>query len=200
MTPTKIIKAAMVAHETNRAWCEANGDMSQPSWEDAPDWQRESAIAGMKFHLANPNAGDSASHNSWMNQKLVDGWVWGEVKDPEANPPTHPCLVPFEELPLEQQIKDSLFRSVAHSILNIKSTVHSGLPVAGYQKQADQNVTLVNTNKNLEEKILQVLDSLAEMENTDKRWLAIGRTDIEKGFMSVNRSIFKPERVHLSTL
>jgi len=199
MTAILIEQAAKVAHETNRAWCEANGDISQPSWEDAPDWQKESAIAGMEFHMANPDASDSASHDSWSTQKVKDGWVWGEVKDPEAKPPTHPCLVPFEELPIEQQIKDSLFRSVAHSILNIKPTVHSGLPVAGYQEQADQNVILVNANKNLEEEVLQVLDRLAEMPDTDKRWLATGRTDIEKGFMSVNRSIFKPGRVRLPT-
>lgn len=199
MTPILIEQAAKVAHETNRAWCEANGDMSQPSWEDAPDWQKESAIAGMEFHMANPNAGDSASHDSWSAQKAKDGWVWGEVKDPEANPPTHPCLVPFEELPIEQQIKDSLFRSVAHSILNIKPTVHSGLPVAGYQEQDDQNVCLVNANKQMEERTLRILDELKECSDIDQRWLATGRTQIEKGWMSINRAIFKPGRIKLPT-
>ncbi len=38
----------------------------------------------------------------------------------------------------------------------------------------------------------------AQPEGTvDKRWLAIGRTAIEQGFMAVNRSIFKPGRVVL---
>jgi|TARA_B110000908_G_scaffold148714_1_gene181425 hypothetical protein len=108
--------AARVAHEANRAWCEAHGDMSQTSWDDAPDWQKESAIVGVRFHIENPDAGDSASHDSWMKQKIYDGWVYGEEKNPIANPPTHPCIVPFSELPKVQQTKDALFRSIVHAV------------------------------------------------------------------------------------
>lgn len=107
--------AARVAHEVNRAYCQALGDNSQPSWEDAPEWQKESAAMGVAFHLANPDAGPEASHNSWSAQKLNDGWRWGEVKDPEAK--THPCLVAFEALPVAQQAKDYIFRAVVHAIL-----------------------------------------------------------------------------------
>lgn len=109
--------AACVAHEANRAWCEANGDMSQPAWDDAPDWQKASALAGVQFHLENPDAGDSASHDSWMAQKFAEGWVYGEEKNPDASPPTHPCMVPFDQLPKQQQIKDALFRSIIHAVL-----------------------------------------------------------------------------------
>lgn len=113
----KIEAAARVAHEANRAWCVANGDMSQPSWDDAPDWQKASAIQGVKFHMANPDAGDSASHDNWMAQKVIDGWVYGPEKNPDATPPTHPCMVSFEELPDEQQTKDAIFRSIVHAII-----------------------------------------------------------------------------------
>lgn len=108
---------ARVAHETNRAYCATLGDDSQPAWEDAPDWQRESAIKGVLFHLANPGAGPEASHESWLAEKEAGGWVYGEVKDPEADPPTHPCKVPFEDLPPEQQHKDHLFRGVVHAMV-----------------------------------------------------------------------------------
>jgi hypothetical protein len=108
---------ARIAHEVNREWCAFNGDTSQPSWENAPEWQRTSAINGVQFHLANPGAGDSASHDSWMREKLAAGWVFGYLKDPEASPPTHPCLVPFEDLPREQQFKDRLFRTIVHAAL-----------------------------------------------------------------------------------
>ena len=37
----EIVQIAMVAHETNRAYCESIGDNSQPKWEDAPEWQKE---------------------------------------------------------------------------------------------------------------------------------------------------------------
>ena len=41
---------AKVAHEVNRAYCEALGDTSQLSWEDAPEWQKASARAGVDLH------------------------------------------------------------------------------------------------------------------------------------------------------
>ena len=105
---------AQVAHEANRAWCAANGDFSQPAWDDAPQWQRDSAVDGVRFHLENPDAGDSASHENWMRHKVADGWVYGDVKDPETK--THPCMVPFDQLPREQQAKDALFRAIVHAI------------------------------------------------------------------------------------
>lgn len=74
---------------------------------------------------------------------------------------------------------------------------NKGLPVAGYRDQKDEAIALVNGNKVIEEQVLRILDDLAKREDVDKRWLAIGRTSIEQGFMAVNRSIFKPERVQL---
>jgi hypothetical protein len=109
----KTAHIAQLAHEVNRAYCAALGDDSQKPWADAPDWQKNSAITGVELHLANPNAGPEASHESWMAQKLEEGWVYGEEKDEVAK--THPCLVPFSELPVEQQAKDFLFRGVVHA-------------------------------------------------------------------------------------
>lgn len=116
MDSTRIDVIAKTCHEANRVWCEANGDKSQKSWEDAPDWQRHSAKLGVVMHLNNPGAGDSASHDSWMEQKIADGWVFGEKKDPDATPPTHPCLVPFKDLLKFQQAKDRLFRYIVHAM------------------------------------------------------------------------------------
>lgn len=105
---------ARVAHEVNKAYCASIGDHSQPIWDEAPDWQKSSAIDGVNFHIENTDAGPDASHNNWLKAKEADGWVFGLVKDPEAK--THPCMVLFEELPLEQQIKDHLFRAVVHAM------------------------------------------------------------------------------------
>jgi hypothetical protein len=104
---------ARICHEANRAWCEFNGDASQQPWDEAPEWARESARQGVLFHLRNPSAGDSASHDAWMKQKLADGWGWGPEKDPAAK--KHPCMVPFDQLPPEQQFKDRLFRTLVHA-------------------------------------------------------------------------------------
>jgi len=75
---------------------------------------------------------------------------------------------------------------------------HQGLPVAGYRPQGDDRVALVNRNKEIEERVLRILDELKTMPEVDPRWLATGRTDIEKGFMAVNRAVFQPARVLLA--
>lgn len=80
----------------------------------------------------------------------------------------------------------------------MSDTKHQGLPVAGYKPQSEQSVELVNGMKVTEEIVLRCLDDLAAMPDVDKRWLAVGRTQIEQGFMAVNRSIFKPGRVQLT--
>lgn len=110
----EIKDVAKVAHNINKAYCESIGDFSQPSWEDAPDWQKSSAENGVKFHLKNPDALPSHSHESWLAQKKEEGWKYGEVKDPEKK--EHPCFVPYDELPVEQKSKDFLFRQVIHSL------------------------------------------------------------------------------------
>jgi hypothetical protein len=107
-------KIAEVAHETNRAYCETIGDFTQPSWQNAPDWQTQSAIRGVEFHIANPDAGCSASHESWLKEKQEDGWKYGEVKDPEKK--EHPCFVAYRELPAEQKVKDALFVGVVRAM------------------------------------------------------------------------------------
>jgi hypothetical protein len=76
---------------------------------------------------------------------------------------------------------------------------HEGLPVHGYRPQTQQAVNRVNNSKEIEEMVLKFLDELAKAGPTDidGRWLAIGRTHIEQGFMAVNRSVFRPERAKL---
>ncbi len=105
---------ARICHETNRAWCEAIGDHSQKPWDQAEDWQRESAIAGVKFALRNCLAPESAQHDAWMADKLRAGWRYGPVKD--ADKKEHPCILPFDQLPPEQQAKDKLFRGIVYAL------------------------------------------------------------------------------------
>jgi len=110
MDTAKIEAIARVAHEANRGWCEAHGDTSQKVWELAEEWQRSSAINGVRFVLEHPDAGDSAQHENWMREKVEQGWVYGPEKNADLR--THPCLMPFEKLPPMQQAKDRLFRAI----------------------------------------------------------------------------------------
>lgn len=112
MTVTQIAEAC---HEANRSYCEGLGDDSQLPWEDAPEWQKESAINGVLHVIANPDALPSDSHESWLAEKLADGWVYGEEKDAELK--THPCILPYDELPEEQRKKDELFIATVRGCL-----------------------------------------------------------------------------------
>lgn len=114
MNQNQIVKIAKVCHQANKMWCELNDDFSQKDWDDAKDWQRISAVNGVTYRVENENATDDAQHNSWMKEKVDDGWVYGEIKDEVTK--THPCIVPFNELPEFQRKKDTLFCAIVDAL------------------------------------------------------------------------------------
>lgn len=118
METTTIEACARAAHEVNRAYCASLGDRSQPAWEEAPDWQRDSARNGVRAVLAGgPEHTPEKSHEGWFAQKIAEGWVYGPVKDPAAK--THPCCVPYAELPESQRSKDYLFIAVVRQVASL---------------------------------------------------------------------------------
>jgi hypothetical protein len=104
---------ARMCHEMNRAYCQFLGDDSQLAWKDAPQWQRQSTYEAVGWRLANLDAPPSAQHVQWMKDRYASGWVYGPHKDPFKK--THPCLVPFDDLPKDQQLKDTLFVAVVRA-------------------------------------------------------------------------------------
>ena len=110
----KTIAIAMMCHAINAAYCQSMGDDSQPAWDDTPESHKQSLIAGVEMHLANPDATPEQSHESWYKVKEAEGWKYGEVKDMEKK--EHPCFLPYEELPDEQKAKDYLFRTTVHLV------------------------------------------------------------------------------------
>lgn len=112
MTPEAI---AAVCHEANRRYCRETGDLSQKPWEEAPWWQRQSAIAGVVMLMRHPDASCSFMHQTWMERKLTEGWKYGAVKNDQTK--EHPCILPYDQLPVSQQRKDALFRGVAKALI-----------------------------------------------------------------------------------
>ena len=108
----KIEACARAAHEANRAYCLALGDESQVSWDSAPAWVRESSMVGVRVALA--GATPEQTHDAWCGHKSADGWVYGTVKDAEAK--THPCLVPYADLPEAQKRKDAIYLAVVRAM------------------------------------------------------------------------------------
>jgi len=111
--------AAETAHEVNRAYCYGLGDDSQLAWDEAPKWQKQSALLGVKAIVENPALPSSALHEGWLAQKKADGWKYGPVKDPDKK--EHPCFVPFNELPVEQKVKDVLFVMTVRGVLGMNA-------------------------------------------------------------------------------
>lgn len=118
LTEEQIENFAKIAHDCNKSFCETIGDDSQQNWEDCSQAQKDSAIAGVKFHASNPNSKAEDSHLSWFKQKKEDGWVYGLIKIPDLK--QHPCMVPFESLPEEEQMKDHLFKNIVDTLVFTK--------------------------------------------------------------------------------
>lgn len=107
---------ARVCHEAVRAHHECYrgpGDNPIPAWEDAPDWQRESTIRGVRLALVSPSEG--VSHREWFDERWEQGWRCGPERDEEKK--LNPAMVDFEELPRWQQEKDRIIIVLARALL-----------------------------------------------------------------------------------
>lgn len=66
--------------------------------------------------------------------------------------------------------------------------------IKGYRDLSVEEIADMNEAKGLAESVGDLCKKF-EMErpNVDKRWLAIAKTDLQKGFMALVRSIARPE-------
>ncbi len=75
--------------------------------------------------------------------------------------------------------------------------------IKGYRNLEDWEVTLINMAKDMESKVLSFISEISDTTSLssldaiklcpDPRWLAIAKTDLQKGFMALVRAIAKPE-------
>lgn len=134
-----VMAAAEAAHEASRAYCQDIGDDSQPPWSEAPNWQKASVVRGVLFILENPGVRPENSHSSWLAEKERAGWIYGPVKNPELK--THPCMVPYDQLPEQQRRKDEIFIANVLGALGLArgdgEEREPGEPNPGYQRQPD---------------------------------------------------------------
>ena len=65
--------------------------------------------------------------------------------------------------------------------------------IIGYRDLSQEEIHKMNDVKQLAEQVRLLTDRLKTVPDVDHRWLAIGVTDLQKGFMAVVRCIAKPE-------
>ena len=106
---------ARVCYDANRGYQAAVPTVGIPvgvPWDEFPADQQRGVISGVE--MARGGAQPDELHESWTELKVKDGWVYGDVKDADAK--THPCLLPYAELPPEQRVKDVLFAAVVQAL------------------------------------------------------------------------------------
>lgn len=65
--------------------------------------------------------------------------------------------------------------------------------ITGYRELSEVEIGLINELKRKAEELRVIVEELECYDWTDKRWLATGKTDLQKGFMSAIRAIARPE-------
>ena len=64
--------------------------------------------------------------------------------------------------------------------------------IKGYRDLSQDEIALINTIKTLGNQVGEIVGTLDDLDSTDKRWLAIARTDLQQGLMALVRSVAKP--------
>lgn len=65
--------------------------------------------------------------------------------------------------------------------------------IKGYRDLSQSEVDLMNKLKDVAVEVGNWVDIVMDDPDTDKRWAAIAKTDLQKGFMSLIRAVAKPE-------
>lgn len=64
--------------------------------------------------------------------------------------------------------------------------------ITGYRDLSEADIALMNEGKALAEQVGAFVDKLRVTSGLDQRWVSVGATDLQKGFMSLIRGIAQP--------
>jgi hypothetical protein len=64
--------------------------------------------------------------------------------------------------------------------------------IKGYRDLSADEIALMNEAKALAEQVGQLVAKFRDKPELDQRWVAIGQTDLQKGFMALIRGVAQP--------
>lgn len=65
--------------------------------------------------------------------------------------------------------------------------------ITGYRDLSEDEISMINTIKNQGPLLEEIIRMLNLIDDTDKRWVAIGKTHLQEGLSALVRSVAKPE-------
>jgi hypothetical protein len=65
--------------------------------------------------------------------------------------------------------------------------------IKGYRELSQAEIDAMNKIKEKAAEVGELFNELEGMPELDNRWLAIAKTDLQKGFMAATRSVAKPD-------
>lgn len=110
-TDQEIRLIAMGAHEAIRAYNVTREDLSLPAWDDVGAQMQASSITGVETCLK--GATPRQQHDQWMATRIADGWTWGPETDRAKK--INSALVPYDQLPEWQRVKDEVFQGAVRA-------------------------------------------------------------------------------------
>jgi hypothetical protein len=65
-------------------------------------------------------------------------------------------------------------------------------PIIGYRALSDTETKLINEIKAIGNEVGRLVEGMGMNGHVDQRWVAIARTDLQKGFMALVRAVAQP--------
>ncbi|GBC62521.1 hypothetical protein DENIS_3493 [Desulfonema ishimotonii] len=106
MKKITVEQAARSFHQHLKAFRESLGDYTLPDWEETTKHNREMGVRFVRYTLANQSITPESHHEKWVANMAKRGWRHGNERNPDKK--THPCMVPWEDLPYHEQAKTVL--------------------------------------------------------------------------------------------
>ena len=197
---------AKVIHSANRAYVDAIGGFtSNLSWEEIRESERLGLIHAITNMVKDPQT-PQTSHERWCVAREADGWTKDVVYNYHRK--THPNLIPYDQLPFEEQFKDQLYMGIASIFCAGLGILEMDEVVAAREileaKYAEEHKLVVDEDEEITEKskVVDPGDDPVDRDSTIalREKIKAAQDEIEKlsGIPSDVRKDEEPERPRLN--